>query len=464
MFPLFAVCCFFLLLLLLHLSDEMEQGELITSLNHNDVLMGRGTRQNEFIGNKRFRSIIERHKEEYRSAQKLKAKQKVARKVFDEIRDLGGRFVKVVVTDAPVYDADEGPWIEVEEKVALEKCKSTLRHQETLLEGGIHEEPTRIPTLPPNSAAVLPSMMCHGRRDDIADARFSDFQYGMVVPQPQGTYPFNPLQFNVSLQIQNDMSITPGLWYHPALEPASLPILPSNLTAALLSMVVDNRWADVADGRFFGSQQDTMVPQLQGTNPFNTFQVNVRPQSQNDMSIRPTTFTAPKHALAREEISDGPVTEAEDQSKDIGCAVAITSPPMSKEDASDLESEDLSKFLLSVFEEPDLPRFTEEQEEAERNALTDEERAAALSDLLGTKCAVDIHKSKKARQDFDCKTTSFYVNQMRLEINQIPEENKRALMEAQQLKCHADEFRDARLEQFLRCEGMNAKVCQKVCI
>ena len=46
---------------------------------------------------------------------------------------------------------------------------------------------------------------------------------------------------------------------------------------------------------------------------------------------------------------------------------------------------------------------------------------------------------------------------MRLELERIPKDRKRALVEAQ-TKCHADEFSDARQERFLRCEGMNAKV------
>jgi hypothetical protein len=46
---------------------------------------------------------------------------------------------------------------------------------------------------------------------------------------------------------------------------------------------------------------------------------------------------------------------------------------------------------------------------------------------------------------------------MRLEIARIPVAKKLALMEAQE-KCHPDEFSNARLERFVRCEGMNVKV------
>jgi hypothetical protein len=46
---------------------------------------------------------------------------------------------------------------------------------------------------------------------------------------------------------------------------------------------------------------------------------------------------------------------------------------------------------------------------------------------------------------------------MKCEIERIPAHRKNALIEAQ-AKCSPDEFSDARLEKFLRCEGMNAQV------
>lgn len=84
-------------------------------------------------------------------------------------------------------------------------------------------------------------------------------------------------------------------------------------------------------------------------------------------------------------------------------------------------------------------------------------RVETLSDLFGKQCVVDTHKSKKARWDCNHNTMEYLVQQMRLEVERIPNDEKRALMEAQ-MKCSADEFRDARLECFLGCEGMNAKV------
>jgi hypothetical protein len=45
------------------------------------------------------------------------------------------------------------------------------------------------------------------------------------------------------------------------------------------------------------------------------------------------------------------------------------------------------------------------------------------------------------------------------EIKRIPSHCKNALIETQ-AKCSPDEFSDAWLEKFLRCEGMNAQVCE----
>jgi hypothetical protein len=120
-------------------------------------------------------------------------------------------------------------------------------------------------------------------------------------------------------------------------------------------------------------------------------------------------------------------------------------------------AEDVSEFLLSVLDESDRPIFTVEEEERERATMTDDERVAALSDQFGKKVEISSRQDKRARRDLDPKDMEFLVNQMRLEIERIPEHMKRALLEAQS-KCRDDEFSDQRLERFLRCEGKNPRV------
>ena len=92
--------------------------------------------------------------------------------------------------------------------------------------------------------------------------------------------------------------------------------------------------------------------------------------------------------------------------------------------------------------------MTEEQVELKQAMMMDKEKAETLTDLFGKWCAIDTHNSKRARKDLERMGNEFLVWQLRHELNQIPKENKRALMEVQ-LKCHGDEFSDAHLENFL---------------
>jgi hypothetical protein len=146
------------------------------------------------------------------------------------------------------------------------------------------------------------------------------------------------------------------------------------------------------------------------------------------------------------------------QSDGSSCTTATASPSTSEGDITvKVYEDDMSEFLLSLFENSDRPRFTEQQEEIEQSTLTDDEKAAALADLFGRSCAVSTHKNKRAKLDLDRNSIEFLIQQMRLELERIPLDRKRALVEAQ-MKCGTEEFSDARLERFLRCEGMNAKV------
>ena len=126
--------------------------------------------------------------------------------------------------------------------------------------------------------------------------------------------------------------------------------------------------------------------------------------------------------------------------------------------------EELSAFILSSLAVSDRPIITEEQEEVERASLTNEEKAAVIADMFGKMCECDTHQKKRPRLDLDRAFVNFLLQQMRTEIDKIPWANKLAFLEAQaSIKCHRDEFSDARLEKFLRCEGMNVKVRPAYC-
>jgi hypothetical protein len=129
-------------------------------------------------------------------------------------------------------------------------------------------------------------------------------------------------------------------------------------------------------------------------------------------------------------------------------------------DPSDAEREDAA-LALSFLSLADRPRFTEEEEALEKATLTDEERAAALADTYGKLNEGIRQKNKKARRDLDRESIDFLIRHMRHEVNMIPDEQKPALLEAL-ARAREDEFSDARLERFLRCDSMNAKVRKHV--
>jgi len=83
-----------------------------------DVLCGRGGATNNHEGNKRFRSIVTGHQEEYLAAKK-KDKALIARRIVSIIQGDGGLFLRKNPTT--------GDWEEVTDKKAAEKTSQALR-------------------------------------------------------------------------------------------------------------------------------------------------------------------------------------------------------------------------------------------------------------------------------------------------------------------------------------------------
>jgi hypothetical protein len=120
-----------------------------------------------------------------------------------------------------------------------------------------------------------------------------------------------------------------------------------------------------------------------------------------------------------------------------------------------IDDDDVSDFVLSALALSGRPGFTEQQLAQEQASMTSEERAKVLADLFGRNC--NVRPNKRARRDIDEDSIVFLVKQMRVEIERIPEAEKQALVKAE-AKCQSNEFCDARLLQFLRCEGMDVQV------
>jgi hypothetical protein len=83
-----------------------------------DVLLGRGGATNNHLGNRRFRSIVIEHQEEYLNAAKME-KISIARKIVSIVRNNGGRFLGRGNTSEA--------WTEVDSKRAQEKASQALR-------------------------------------------------------------------------------------------------------------------------------------------------------------------------------------------------------------------------------------------------------------------------------------------------------------------------------------------------
>jgi hypothetical protein len=220
------------------------------------------------------------------------------------------------------------------------------------------------------------------------------------------------------------------------------------------------------------AQSTTTAAQPMVMNLVLPLQFNVSVQNQNGTRIVPYTYLPGGSMLqgllqgqgVSGSDSDAIATRkrhlansAQDAKPWNGCIVTVARPSTPEADVSAVApDDDLSVYLMSLLIS-DRPMITEEQVEIERAQMTDDERVEALTDLYGKQCGISTPRGKRARRDLDNNLIDFLVKMMRLELERIPKDKKRALLEAQ-MKCRADEFSDSRLERFLRCEGMDVKV------
>merc|ERR1711933_500875 len=98
----------------------------VTSLHviptENDVLLGRGGKSNNHIGNQRYLKEVERMKSFYRNACK-NDKTDWAQRLVNRVHSYGGRFVK--------YSTEDSVWYEVSNKVARKKAGQAMRENNT---------------------------------------------------------------------------------------------------------------------------------------------------------------------------------------------------------------------------------------------------------------------------------------------------------------------------------------------
>jgi hypothetical protein len=102
------------------ISREDKEGSVVSTLNINDILLGRGGHNNKYIGNERLRQMVAEQVQCYAMSTKLK-KSKMVRAIVRHIRsfDPPGRFLRISDTDATYEDAGD--------KFASEKVSQVFR-------------------------------------------------------------------------------------------------------------------------------------------------------------------------------------------------------------------------------------------------------------------------------------------------------------------------------------------------
>lgn len=112
---------------------EQEGGSaFITSLTDSDILLGRGAPVQRREANRRFRELVWEHKPAYDASGKHVVKDEIARRILDTISARGGRFVRHVETKEErkklgVPNNISDVWVAIDEDLAREKVKQTLR-------------------------------------------------------------------------------------------------------------------------------------------------------------------------------------------------------------------------------------------------------------------------------------------------------------------------------------------------
>ena len=465
--------------------------EPIRQLNANDVLFGMGTGISQYIGNQRFRDIVEERKEEYNFARKHKMKQKIAEDILDHIHSLGGRFLRRHVTQEPVDDTVEGgTWYNVDNKAALEKCKQALRQRrmpstadDRALSRLCMNTSLFLPPSAPVSVGIssdtfigssdTPVPLLSGVASSHAFSALpsnvwpvlSSTLVGSTIPVSLDA---NLLLFQENLRANRPYHHLNQALHHPAYTSvlAQAHLSSRRIPGAQSDLSFAGNPAGAMAQRYTAQQHDSPSIQSQHDIPFNMKgNANVVGGKSRDAAATwqegsiqngDTGFdNFQGGAIAVADKSEDAVSLGQDNKNHNGIVGVASFPREDSRAAATVD--DVSDFLLSILALSGRARFTEQQAIEERECMTNEERAKVLSDLFGMYCST-THQDKKARRDLDKESIAFLVKQMWVEIEKIPDHEKQALMEAQRV-CHAEEFSDARLERFLRCVGMDVQVC-----
>ncbi|KAL7581548.1 hypothetical protein ACA910_022112 [Epithemia clementina (nom. ined.)] len=118
--------------------------ESLISPHENDVLMGRGGKNNQHSGNEKLRKLARGYCSKYRVSSK-KGKSSISRQIVQQMRDLQppARFLK--------RDSHTGSWVDVGDDIAREKASQVLRDAVALLQDETSGKPTEGAATDPSS-------------------------------------------------------------------------------------------------------------------------------------------------------------------------------------------------------------------------------------------------------------------------------------------------------------------------
>ena len=116
-------------------NPPLDDPRYVTTVNENDVQLGRGRPVITSEGNRRFRRLIQENKTEYTTSARHAHKDEIARRILFTIGERGGRFLRKLNATAErrLHGIADGvqAWEMVDEETSLQKVKQALREQET---------------------------------------------------------------------------------------------------------------------------------------------------------------------------------------------------------------------------------------------------------------------------------------------------------------------------------------------
>jgi hypothetical protein len=167
---------------------EKMNAAFIYELRPSDVLLGRGSRTDQYPGNMAFREAVNRCKREYSTTVDHEAKRGIAEHIIAQVEQNHGRFLRRAEPNSNeavalgVASSDDGSkpkpaWVMIDKIAAIEKTKQALREK-----GNVSRAKKLISQLASHSAGSSTSGISHGGVQGNARYRMGTNSF---IPAPQ---------------------------------------------------------------------------------------------------------------------------------------------------------------------------------------------------------------------------------------------------------------------------------------